>query len=233
MQHLSWTGTLGVYLNQLFLKALVCFLTLTLAAVARGFSPRSDGPHLINTTPPSVSLIGPSLVIGLALWLLSLAGVSLLAPLALGNIWMSLILCLILGAVAGFGLFQISAEMIFKLVWLAFYATLILFGLYLAIGLFVKPETMGIVGAISQRLIPTLIALAVTFVLSILFKRKLGLYGKLFDSPIGMIGLGLVLFWIFTAIFGAGFDWIATHDPLTQVSGMKNKHPGIPLRGAT
>jgi peptide/nickel transport system permease protein len=86
---------------------------------------------------------------------------------------------------------------------------------------------MGIVGAISQRLIPTWIALAVTFALSILFKRKLGLYGKLFDSPIGMIGLGLVLFWIFTAIFGAGFDWIATHDPLTQVSGMKNKHPGI------
>ena len=123
MQHLSWTGTLGVYLNPLFLTALVCFLTLALAAVARGFSPRSDGPHLINPTPPSVSLIGPSLVIGLALWLLSLAGVSLLAPLALGNIWMSLILCLILGAVAGFGLFQISAEMIFKLVWLAFYAT--------------------------------------------------------------------------------------------------------------
>ena len=233
MQHLSWTGTLGAYLNPLFLTALVCFLTLAVAAIARGFSPRADGPHLINPTPPSVSLMGPSLVIGLALWLLSLSGVSLLAPLALGNIWLSLILCLILGAAAGFALFQIPAEMIFKLVWLAFYVTLLLLGLYLVIGLFVKPETMGIVGAISQRLIPTWIALAVTFALSILFKRKLGLYGKLFDSPIGMIGLGLVLFWIFTAIFGAGFDWIATHDPLAQVSGMKNKHPGIPLRGAT
>ena len=42
MQHLSWTGTFGVYLNPLFLTALVCFLTLALAAVARGFSPRSE-----------------------------------------------------------------------------------------------------------------------------------------------------------------------------------------------
>lgn len=96
MQHLSWTGTLGAYLNPLFLTALVCFLTLAVAAIARGFSPRADGPHLINPTPPSVSLMGPSLVIGLALWLLSLSGVALLAPLALGNIWLSLILCLIL-----------------------------------------------------------------------------------------------------------------------------------------
>ncbi|WP_347863046.1 hypothetical protein [Planktomarina sp.] len=88
MQHLSWTGTLGAYLNPLFLTALVCFLTLAVAAIARGFSPRADGPHLINPTPPSVSLMGPSLVIGLALWLLSLSGVALLAPLALGNIWL-------------------------------------------------------------------------------------------------------------------------------------------------
>jgi peptide/nickel transport system permease protein len=74
MQHLSWTGTLGAYLNPLFLTALVSFLILAVAAAARGFSPRADGPNLINLTPPSVSLIGPSLVIGLALWLLSLAG---------------------------------------------------------------------------------------------------------------------------------------------------------------
>ncbi len=165
MQHLSWTGTVGTYLNPLFLMALVSFLILAVAAAARGFSPRADGHNLINPTPPSMSLIGPSLVIGLALWLLSLAGISLLAPLAMDNIWLSLILCLILGAIAGFVLFQIPAEMIFKLVWLAFYVSLMLLGLYLLIGVFVKPETMGIVGAISQRLIPTWIALAVTFAL--------------------------------------------------------------------
>ena len=46
-----------------------------------------------------------------------------------------------------------------------------------------------------------------------------------------MIGFALVMFWVFVAIFGA-MDLILTHDPLSQVSGMKNKGPGTPLRGA-
>jgi peptide/nickel transport system permease protein len=75
------------------------------------------------------------------------------------------------------------------------------------------------------------IALVVLFAVSIIFKRRLGLYGKLFDSPIGMIGFGLVMFWVFTGVFGA-MDLIITHDPLGQVSGMKNKVPGTPLAGA-
>ncbi len=75
------------------------------------------------------------------------------------------------------------------------------------------------------------IALIILFAVSIAFKRRLGLYGKLFDSPIGMIGFGLVMFWVFTGIFGA-LDLIITHDPLAQVSGMKNKVPGTPMRGA-
>lgn len=75
------------------------------------------------------------------------------------------------------------------------------------------------------------IALIILYAVSIAFKRRLGLYGKLFDSPIGMIGFGLVMFWVFTGIFGA-MDLIITHDPLAQVSGMKNKVPGTPLRGA-
>ena len=78
---------------------------------------------------------------------------------------------------------------------------------------------------------PVWITLILVFVVSILFKRRLGLYGKLFDSPIGMIGYALVMFWVFTGIFGA-MDFIITHDPLNQVSGMKNKVPGTPLAGA-
>ncbi|MEO9778145.1 MAG: ABC transporter permease [Sedimentitalea sp.] len=72
------------------------------------------------------------------------------------------------------------------------------------------------------------IALIILFAVSIAFKRRLGLYGKLFDSPIGMIGFALVMFWVFTGIFGA-LDLIVTHDPLAQISGMKNKVPGTPL----
>jgi peptide/nickel transport system permease protein len=86
-------------------------------------------------------------------------------------------------------------------------------------------EAKGIVGTIASRLLPVWIALAVTFALSITFKRRLGLYGKLFDSIIGMVGFAIVMFWVFTAIFGA-MDLIVTHDPLAQVSGMKNKVPG-------
>ncbi len=90
----------------------------------------------------------------------------------------------------------------------------------------------GIIGGVSARLLPVWIALIVTFVVSIMFKRKLGLYGKLFDNPIGMAGFALVMFWVYTALAVGLFDLIVTHDPLQAVSGMKNKLPGTPLRGA-
>ena len=88
----------------------------------------------------------------------------------------------------------------------------------------------GIVGQISQQFLPVWIGLIATFALSIAFKRRLGLYGKLFDSPIGMAGFGLVMFWVFTAMF-AGL--IITHDPLVQISGMKNAVPGTPVPDGT
>ena len=231
MQNLTWTGTFGAYIDPFFLTTLSACFIFVVAAAARGFS-RADGPTLINPTPASIALLGPTAVIGLALWVLSLTGLAPFTMLGLGNAWLSFLVCLIIGLATGLGLFQISASLIFKLVQISFYSTIGLSTIYLIIGLFVAPETMGIIGAISKQLTPTWIALIITFLVSIKFKRNLGLYGKLFDSPIGMIGLGLVLFWVFTALLGAGFDLIATHDPLGQVSGMKNKHPGIPLRGA-
>ncbi len=98
---------------------------------------------------------------------------------------------------------------------------------YLLLGI-VMGTSAGIIGAMSQQFLPVWVALIIMFASSIAFKRRLGLYGKLYDSPIGMIGFGLVMFWVFTGIFGA-MDMIVTHDPLTQVSGMKNKVPGTPL----
>ncbi|HSF65708.1 MAG TPA: ABC transporter permease [Paracoccaceae bacterium] len=87
----------------------------------------------------------------------------------------------------------------------------------------------GILASMAWQFLPVWAALALTFALSITFKRRLGLYGKLFDSPIGMTGFAIVMFWVFTAIFA---DLIVTHDPLTQVSGMKNALPGSPVAGA-
>ncbi len=94
-----------------------------------------------------------------------------------------------------------------------------------------EPLSAGqIVVAILNQFMPVWIALVALYAVSILFKRKLGLYGKLFDSTIGMIGFGLVMFWVFTAIFA---DMIALFDPLSQISGMKNKLPGTPLPDGT
>ena len=80
---------------------------------------------------------------------------------------------------------------------------------------------------IALQLLPVWVALAATFILSLRYKRRLGLYGKLFDSPVGMAGFALVMFWVFCAFFAS---MIVTHDPLSQVSGMKNVLPGTPVK---
>ncbi|MDA9789758.1 ABC transporter permease, partial [Amylibacter sp.] len=90
--------------------------------------------------------------------------------------------------------------------------------------------TLEILGRIFTQFTPVWITMALTFGLSIAFKRKLGLYGRIFDSTVGMIGFALVTFWVFTAFYVGAFDMIATHDPLAQISGMKNKVPGTALR---
>ena len=90
------------------------------------------------------------------------------------------------------------------------------------------PLTWGeILIRIISQLTPVWIALAVSLALSFTFKRRLGLYGKLFDNVIGVIGFILVMFWIFAAVFGA-MEMIITHDPLAQSGAMKNKVPGTP-----
>ncbi|MFZ5751341.1 MAG: ABC transporter permease [Pseudomonadota bacterium] len=94
-------------------------------------------------------------------------------------------------------------------------------------------DTLGwgaILGMLAVRFGPVWIALAVLFAVSIRYRRRLGLYGRLFDSTIGMTGFALVMFWVFTALFA---DWIVLYDPLAQLSGMKNKVPGTPLPDGT
>ncbi|MEM9106926.1 MAG: ABC transporter permease [Pseudomonadota bacterium] len=78
------------------------------------------------------------------------------------------------------------------------------------------------------QFLPVWIGLFIILGASIQFRSRLGLYGKLFDSTIGIVGLVIVLFWVLTAIFA---DQIATFDALDQVSGMKNKKPGWPVSG--
>ena len=82
------------------------------------------------------------------------------------------------------------------------------------------------------QLFPVWIAMIALFSISIFYKRNLGLYGTLFDIKIGMIGFGIVMFWVFVGFFSGALEMLQTHDPLSQVSGMKNKVPGTPFRGA-
>ncbi len=114
-----------------------------------------------------------------------------------------------------------------------FFFVLVLVLAYLIGGIVTPYGTAGIIGEMSRQFLPVWVALMVTFGVSILYKRRLGLYGKLFDSTVGMIGFAIVMFWVFTALFVGIFDLIATHDYLSQVSGLKNKGPGIPVPEGT
>jgi len=78
------------------------------------------------------------------------------------------------------------------------------------------------------QFMPVWVAMAVIMSVSVVYKRRLGLYGRLYDSLVGIIGFSIVLFWVLTALMA---DMIITMDPLQQVSGMKNKVPGTPVRG--
>ena len=107
----------------------------------------------------------------------------------------------------------------------SFFAAIVAFLCILAAGAVMpSPVEAGILGAVAVRFWPVWLALIATFVLSIRFKRRLGLYGKLFDSTVGMIGFAIVMFWIFTAIFA---DVVATYDPFSQIAGLKNDAPGV------
>jgi peptide/nickel transport system permease protein len=83
-----------------------------------------------------------------------------------------------------------------------------------------------IIARMAWQFMPVWGALAVSFALLIVFKPRLGLLGKLMDSPVGMIGLGLVLFWVYTAFFA---DFIITLDPVAQYGRTKNPGPGSPI----
>lgn len=74
-----------------------------------------------------------------------------------------------------------------------------------------------------MRLWPAWVALAITFSVAYRFKKNLGAIGHLFDNPVGLIGLFIVLFWIYAAIFA---DLIALFDPLEQSGLYRRKPPG-------
>ena len=81
----------------------------------------------------------------------------------------------------------------------------------------------GIVIGLISRFWPVWIALVLVLAGALRFKSRLGVFGHLFDSSIGIAGVLICCFWLFTAIFA---HIIAPLDPRVQVSVMKNAIPG-------
>ena len=80
-----------------------------------------------------------------------------------------------------------------------------------------------IVLGVLARFWPVWLALAIVLGASFFYRKKLGLYGQLFDGGVGIAGVAICLFWLFTAMFSST---IAPFDPLAQVPIMKDALPG-------
>ena len=98
-----------------------------------------------------------------------------------------------------------------------------------------KPETISTIEIIIQTVVrfwPVWVAMAVTLGAGYLYRARLGVFGRLYGSPIGLAGVAIVMFWFFTAAFA---DMIAVMQPLDQKHGISivvQPHM-IPTRGST
>lgn len=81
----------------------------------------------------------------------------------------------------------------------------------------------NVVLGVLARFWPVWIALALVMGASFAYKKRLGLYGQLFDSSVGIVGVGICLFWLFTAIFAST---VSPFNPLVQIPIMKDALPG-------
>ncbi|MDX8534869.1 ABC transporter permease [Mesorhizobium sp. VK25A] len=84
-------------------------------------------------------------------------------------------------------------------------------------------SAFDVVLGVLWRFWPVWVALILVIGASFTYKKRLGLYGQLFDSGVGIAGVFICLFWLFTAIFAST---ISPFDPLAQVSVMKDTLPG-------
>ena len=182
MEPLSWTGSLGIWLNPALMIVTLGFGASVIAMIVLSFF---AAPVTLQANPDGT----------------------------------------VSARTGVFGLSETAVRVSFGIL-------VVLLLAYVVGGVLMPLGDAGIIGAMAKRLLPVWIALIVVCALSIRFKKRLGLYGKLFESTVGMIGFGLVMFWVFTGILGGPFDLLGTHDPLSPVSGMKNVLPGEPVPNA-
>ena len=94
-------------------------------------------------------------------------------------------------------------------------------------------ETIGgfqVLFGVIARFWSVWLALAIVLSASFVYRKRLGLYGELFTNSVGVAGVTICFFWLFTAIFATV---IAPFDPLSQVAVMKDALPGTVVPNTT
>ena len=231
METLSWFGSYGSTLTTPVSALIAMMVMVALTNGLLSFASGNGQTALLRTGFLSMAFLFISFFILVFLFLKGGAGVNYESVLTT--------LLRIAAVLVAFGLFAALTSWILRqslndaprllarmmrLLWRALAAIAVL---WLAATLIFNTEAeRGILASVVLRFLPVWIALVVTFALSIRYKRKLGLYGKLFDSTVGMLGFALVMFWVFTAVFA---DIIITHDPISPIGRVKNPLPGTPL----
>ena len=79
-------------------------------------------------------------------------------------------------------------------------------------------------GGVAVRFWPVWLAMLITYLLMRMYRKRLGVFGPLLDSTVGLEGLMIVVFWLFTALFA---DIVSTFEPLEQFFRYRKKPPGI------
>ncbi len=238
MELLTWTGSFGPYINPLLQTFAVLLAASGIATIMRSFAPEAAGfaraADAKDAKSPLWNYVAPGIIVGVIVAVVT----ALYADIKNQAIWgidpgWTLFFAVfaaaaIAGSVLSGVLFRVPERFVGLALRLAAVGFCAIVLVYIVVGMLTPQGTLGIIGTLADRLTPVWVGIAVVFFLSIRYKRSLGLYGKLFDNPVGMFGFGLVMFWVFAATFA---DSIIIQDPLVQISGMKNKLPGTPIRG--
>lgn len=83
--------------------------------------------------------------------------------------------------------------------------------------------TGEVIAGVLRQFLPVWIGMALILGPSFVWRRRLGFYGRIFGSGIGVVGLSLVVFWLLTAVMA---DWVAVSDAYQQLRALQNKVPG-------
>lgn len=84
-------------------------------------------------------------------------------------------------------------------------------------------STGQIVARLVWQFLPVFGVLGAILAASFAFRRRLGIYGRIFHTGIGVVGLSLLLFWLLTALMA---NWVALFDPYQQIRALQNQLPG-------